>query len=154
MSFFAIPSRYRGFVVSAIGLLRTIDFEIMDLLDTRIHSLIGDEGFTRLVANFYKRIPTDDILGPMYGDHDLDGAETRLRDFLIQRFGGPDRYSQQRGHPRLRMRHAPFVIDQRARDRWIELMEAALADTALPPEAVVALRTFFSDAATFLINRP
>lgn len=126
----------------------------MDLLDTAVYELIGEEGFTRLVAAFYRRVPTDDILGPMYGDHDLAGAEERLREFLIQRFGGPDRYSQRRGHPRLRMRHAPFVINQRGRDRWLELMEGALAETEWPGPAVQALRKFFDDAATFMINHP
>lgn len=126
----------------------------MDLLDTHIYSLIGEEGFTRLVNAFYKRIPEDEILGPMYKQHsDLAGAEKRLRDFLIQRFGGPEIYSQQRGHPRLRMRHAPFHVDQRARDRWIELMEQALAETKFAPEVDRLLRSFLHDAATFLINR-
>src|SRR3954467_7581515 len=125
----------------------------MDLLDTHIYSIIGEEGFTRLVAAFYRRVPTDDILGPMYKDHDLPGAEQRLRNFLIQRFGGPDHYSQQRGHPRLRMRHGPFHIDQKGRDRWIELMEQALAETKPPAEVEKPLRAFFHDAATFMINR-
>jgi hemoglobin len=125
----------------------------MDLLDTQVYSIIGDEGFTRLVANFYKRVPGDDILGPMYPDRDFAGAEKRLRGFLIQRFGGPDHYSQQRGHPRLRMRHAPFAIDQRGRDRWIALMEQALAESDLPAQVVPPLRSFFHEAATFMINR-
>ena len=125
----------------------------MDLLDTHIHSLIGEDGFTRLVAAFYSRIPADPILGPMYEKRDLAGAQTRLRDFLVQRFGGPDTYSQQRGHPRLRMRHGPFHVDQGARDRWIDLMEQALAETKLPADVDRLLRAFFHDAATFLINR-
>jgi hemoglobin len=124
-----------------------------DLLDTHVYSIIGDEGFTRLVAAFYRRVPTDDILGPMYPSDDLAGAEQRLRDFLIQRFGGPMIYSERRGHPRLRMRHAPFAIDQRGRDRWIALMEAALAEVNLPPEVLPPLRKFFHDAGTFMINR-
>jgi hemoglobin len=104
----------------------------MDVLDTQIYSIIGEEGFTKLVAAFYRRVPTDEILSAMYPKHDLAGAEQRLRDFLIQRFGGPDTYSQTRGHPRLRMRHANFHIDQRARNRWIELMDAALEEVQLP----------------------
>lgn len=125
----------------------------MDLLDTQVHSVIGDEGFDRLVAAFYRRVPTDDILKPMYPEDDLVGAQHRLRDFLIQRFGGPMAYSEKRGHPRLRMRHAPFAIDQKGRDRWVELMESALAEVNLPPEVVPALRKFFHEAATFMINR-
>jgi hemoglobin len=124
----------------------------MDLLDTKIYGVIGEEGFTRLVAAFYRRIPGDDILAPMYEGHDLPGAEARLRGFLIQRFGGPETYSQQRGHPRLRMRHGPFKVNQAARDRWIKLMEESLAEAALPAVADATLRKFFHDTATFLIN--
>jgi hemoglobin len=124
-----------------------------DLLDTHVYGLIGEDGFRRLVAAFYRRVAGDDVLRPMYPEPDLAGAEERLRLFLIQRFGGPMTYSQQRGHPRLRMRHAPFAIDRRGRDRWVELMEAALAEVKLPDAAVAPLRTFFHDAATFVINR-
>jgi hemoglobin len=125
----------------------------MDLLDTQLYGLIGDEGFTQLVAAFYRRIPNDDILGPLYRDRDLAAAEERLRTFLIMRFGGPQHYLERRGHPRLRMRHAPFPVTQAARDRWIELMEAALAETKLPAPAESMLRKFFHDSGTFLINR-
>ena len=124
-----------------------------DLLDTHVYALIGDDGFRRLVAAFYRRVPADDILGPLYPQHDMAGAEQRLRGFLVQRFGGPDLYSQERGHPRLRMRHAGFKVDRAARDRWVELMEQALAEAQLPPEAQRPLRQFFHDAATFMINR-
>jgi hemoglobin len=126
----------------------------MDLLDTHVYGLIGEDGFRRLVAAFYRRVATDDILAPMYPKDDMAGADERLRGFLIQRFGGPDVYSQQRGHPRLRMRHGPFRINQKGRDRWVELMEAALAEVNLPAEAVPPLRKFFHDAATFMINAP
>src|SRR5690348_15964148 len=125
----------------------------MDLLDTQMYSVIGEEGFTRLVAAFYRRVPTDDVLGPMYPEKDFAGAEIRLREFLIQRFGGPNHYSQKRGHPRLRMRHAPFTINQAGRDRWIHLMEAALDEVKLPAEVVPTLKAFFHDVATFMINR-
>jgi hemoglobin len=124
----------------------------MDLLDSRLFDLVGDEGFTRLVAAFYRRVPTDDILGPMYDRRDMAAAEWRLREFLIGRFGGPLRYFEKRGHPRLRMRHTPFKIDQAARDRWLSLMLAALDEAALPPEPAAVLRRFFEDSATFLIN--
>jgi hemoglobin len=126
----------------------------MDLLDTGVYAIIGEEGFTRLIAAFYRRVAGDDLLRPLYPQEDLAAAEVRLRDFLIQRFGGPTRYSEQRGHPRLRMRHAPFAIDQRGRDRWVELMEAALAEVNLPQQVVGPLRKFFHEAATFMINRP
>lgn len=125
----------------------------MDLLDTQLYSLIGDDGFHRLCAAFFRRVPTDPVLSPMY-QHDLAGAEWRLREFLVGRFGGPTRYIEQRGHPRLRMRHAPFKINTAARNRWIEQMTAALAEADLPPEAAATLRRFFDDAATFMINHP
>ena len=118
-----------------------------------IYALIGEEGFQRFVAAFYRRVPGDEILGAMYPADDLEGAEQRLRDFLIFRFGGPSRYLEQRGHPRLRMRHFPFPITQAARDRWIQLMTAAIAEAGLPPEVAGALGDFFGGTATFLINR-
>ena len=124
----------------------------MDLLDTKVYGLIGDDGFNRLVAAFYKRVPDDDILGPMYQGRNVADAEWRLREFLVGRFGGPMRYVEKRGHPRLRMRHAPFFIDQTARDRWIKLMTAALDEVELPADAAAMLRRFFDDTATFMMN--
>jgi hemoglobin len=124
----------------------------MDLLDSQVYERIGEDGFARLVAGFYRRVATDDIIGPMYPPHDLAGAEERLRDFLVGRFGGPMRYVEQRGHPRLRMRHAGFKIDRAVRERWVSLMEAALAEVHLDPAAERMLRQFFHDSATFMIN--
>jgi hemoglobin len=121
--------------------------------DLDVYPQIGEDGFARLVRAFYARVPADDILGPMYPADDLPGAEARLRDFLVGRFGGPPRYVEQRGHPRLRARHAPFAIDQPARDRWMALMGHALDETALPAESDAVLRRFFDDTATFMINR-
>ena len=118
-----------------------------------IYGRIGEEGFERLVRGFYAQIPEDDILGPMYPKQDLHGAEIRLRDFLIGRCGGPPRYVEQRGHPRLRMRHAPFVINQAARDRWMQLMDRALTQADLPPDVAPPLREFLDGVATFMINR-
>jgi hemoglobin len=125
----------------------------VDLSEEQVYERIGEEGFTRLVRAFYAQVPHDDILAPMYPAEDLAGAELRLRDFLIGRFGGPPRYVEQRGHPRLRMRHAPFVIDRRARDRWMQLMGNALDSTDLPPEVTALLREFLGQVATFMINR-
>ena len=119
----------------------------------QVYALIGEDGFARLVRAFYAQVPHDDVLGPMYPADDLAGAELRLRDFLIGRFGGPMRYVEQRGHPRLRARHAPFHIDPSARDRWFALMTTALDEAALPSEADEVLRAFFEATATFLINR-
>ncbi|MCU1330044.1 MAG: Hemoglobin-like protein [Bryobacterales bacterium] len=121
--------------------------------DQEIYSIVGEDGFTRLTAAFYRQIPNDDILGPMYPAEDLAGAEERLRGFLVFRFGGPQRYLETRGHPRLRMRHNPFPIDLAARNRWMELMTNALMETALPAEVNAALWEFFNGVATFMINR-
>jgi hemoglobin len=118
-----------------------------------VHGLIGDAGLERLCAAFYRQVPTDELLGPLYPPDDLQGAEHRLRSFLIFRFGGPDGYVQDRGHPKLRMRHAPFAIDQSVRDRWVSLMERAILEAELPESAIVILRPFLREVATFLINR-
>jgi hemoglobin len=120
--------------------------------EEQIFPLVGEAGFTRLVAAFYRQIPDDDILGPMYPKEDREGAERRLRDFLIYRFGGPQRYIEERGHPRLRARHIPFRINQPARDRWMQLMSNAFTEAALPAEAEQHLRTFFEQMSTFMIN--
>lgn len=121
--------------------------------DEALYSVIGEEGFERLIAAFYRQVPGDDILGPMYPADDMAGAEQRLRDFLVGRFGGPQRYVEQRGHPRLRARHLPFAIDDRARARWLQLMESALVETALPAEADAVLRRFFEAVAVMMVNR-
>jgi hemoglobin len=122
-------------------------------MEEQLYFIIGEDGFRRLTRAFYSQVPHDEILGPMYPAEDLAGAEQRLGDFLIFRFGGPTRYIQQRGHPRLRIRHAPFAIDQRARDRWVALMDRALAQADFPEEVVGVLREFLHDTATFMINK-
>ena len=121
--------------------------------DQEIYGLIGEDGFTRLTAAFYRQIPGDDILGPMYPAGDMPGSEERLRDFLIFRFGGPQTYLEKRGHPRLRMRHAPFAIGVAARNRWMEIMTNAMLETALPNEVNAVLWEFFNGTATFMMNR-
>ena len=120
--------------------------------EEQIYETIGEDGFARLIRAFYAQVPGDPILGPMYPKEDLAGAERRLCDFLIGRFGGPPRYVEQRGHPRLRMRHMPFAIDTAARDRWVMLMNRALDETKLPSKATLLLREFFAGVATFMIN--
>src|SRR5688500_1357580 len=123
------------------------------MTEEQVYAAIGEEGFARLIRAFYAQVPADPILGPMYPADDLAGAEERLRDFVIGRFGGPPRYVEQRGHPRLRMRHMPFAIDTTARDRWVTLMDRALEEAQLPAEATSLLREFFHGTATFMINR-
>jgi len=125
----------------------------VSLPDDQVYAAIGEDGFQRLVRAFYRQIPGDSILGPMYPAEDLPGAEDRLRQFLIFRFGGPPTYIEERGHPRLGMRHGRFPIDMAARERWILLMSNAFAEAGLPAEAERTLRDFFEHVATFLINR-
>ena len=124
----------------------------MNIADDEVYQRIGEEGFRRLVSAFYAQVPGDELLGPMYPEDDMAGAEERLRDFLIGRFGGPPTYMEKRGHPRLRMRHAPFRLDEAARNRWVQLMDRALDEAALPAEAEQVLRPFFHGTATFLRN--
>lgn len=125
-----------------------------EVSEGEVFGLVGEDGFRRLVAAFYEHVPTDEILGPMYPPDDLAGAEARLRGFLIGRFGGPQTYIQERGHPKLRMRHMPFALTPAARDRWVMLMENALDEVSFPPEVDALLRGFFAQTASFLINQP
>lgn len=119
----------------------------------QVYARIGEEGFARLVRAFYAQVPGDDILGPMYPADDMAGAEARLRDFLVGRFGGPPRYMEQRGHPRLRMRHMPFAIDAAGRNRWVALMDRAIVEAEIPEDAAAVLTPFFHHMASFMINR-
>lgn len=112
----------------------------------------GEPEITAMVAAFYRRVREDELIGPMYPDNDWEGAEQRLRDFLIFRFGGSDRYIQERGHPRLRMRHAPFKIGIPERDRWLELMQSAMDEVAVPGSVALNLKTFFEQVADFMRN--
>jgi hemoglobin len=123
------------------------------MTEAEIYSTIGEDGFDRLIAAFYRQVPGDDILGPMYTP-DLAGAEVRLRDFLVGRFGGPQRYIEQRGHPRLRARHVAFPIDRAAAERWLALMDAAIDEADLPAEVARILREYFGPAAAMLVQRP
>lgn len=112
----------------------------------------SEKMFGDLVAAFYRRVRTDDLIGPMYPDTDWEGAEQRLRDFLIYRFGGSDRYIQERGHPRLRMRHAPFKIGIPERDRWLEIMSEAMEETKVSKEVALDMKVFFEQVAEFMRN--
>lgn len=117
-----------------------------------IYHIIGAEGFQKLVSGFYQRVADDDILRPMYPGNNLAPAERRLRLFLEQYFGGPPTYSMERGHPRLRMRHMSFKIDQEGRDRWLKLMLAALDDCDFSSAVTEIMRNYFEQGATFLMN--
>ncbi len=112
----------------------------------------GEPVFRQLVAAFYREIATDELLRPMYPAEDLAGAEDRLRMFLEQYWGGPKTYQEQRGHPRLRMRHNEFKIDPAARDRWLFHMRNAVNQLNLPPLYEAELWAYLDRAAHSLLN--
>lgn len=112
----------------------------------------GEPTFRRLVAKFYEGVATDPILRPMYPDQDLAEAEERLFLFLQQYWGGPGTYSQLRGHPRLRMRHAQFTVDAAARDAWLIHMRMAVDSLDLAPDLERELWSYLVAAAHSLVN--
>jgi hemoglobin len=114
----------------------------------------GEETFRRLVESFYTGVAADPVLRALYPEEDLGPAADRLRMFLIQYWGGPTTYSERRGHPRLRMRHASFAIDGAARDAWLTHMRAALASLDLAPQFEAALWDYLVRAADSLRNTP
>jgi hemoglobin len=122
--------------------------------DTFYAAVGGEETFRRLIEAFYAGVAEDPVLRPLYPEDDLTGAADRLRMFLIQYWGGPGTYSQQRGHPRLRMRHAPFAVDSAARDAWLARMRAALDTLDLPPAYEKTLWDYLSTAAESMRNTP
>jgi len=113
----------------------------------------GHETFQRLVAHFYAGVAADPILAPLYPEEDLGPAEERLRMFLEQYWGGPSAYSEQRGHPRLRMRHAPFAIREIERDAWLSRMRAAVDSLGLTSAQDETLWNYLTMAAQSMINR-
>ncbi len=113
----------------------------------------GEETFRRLVSRFYQGVAADPLLRPLYPEEDLAGAEERLRLFLIQYWGGPNTYSQRRGHPRLRMRHARFVIGQAERDAWLRRMTEAVDSLELPEPLHGMLLDYLTSASQALINQ-
>ncbi|MEU5866141.1 globin [Nonomuraea sp. NPDC047529] len=114
----------------------------------------GEETFRRLVHRFYEGVAEDPLLRPLYPEPDLTGAEDRLRGFLIQYWGGPNTYSQERGHPRLRMRHVPFVIGEAERDAWLRHMRDAVDSLDLSEEQATRLWDYLVYAAQSLVNSP
>jgi hemoglobin len=122
--------------------------------ETTVYERVGgDEFFRQLVEAFYDRVERDEILRPMYPE-DLTESKRTLELFLVQYWGGPRTYLDERGHPRLRMRHAPFRITKRARDAWLTAMTGALEEVAgsLDEEVLEEFREYFSMAATSLRN--
>jgi hemoglobin len=113
----------------------------------------GHATFERLVARFYAAVRADPVLAPLYPQDDWDGAETRLRRFLEQYWGGPTTYSDERGHPRLRMRHAPFAIGPAERNAWLTHMRDAVDSLELPPDQDATLWGYLAMAARSMQNR-
>ncbi|AUG80042.1 globin [Kitasatospora sp. MMS16-BH015] len=112
----------------------------------------GEPTFRRLVHRFYQGVAEDELLRPMYPEEDLGPAEERLALFLMQYWGGPRTYSDHRGHPRLRMRHAPFRVDQAAHDAWLKHMRVAVDELRLPAEAEEQLWDYLTYAAASMVN--
>jgi len=111
----------------------------------------GTPFFEQLVEAFYNGVEADPLLRPIY-PNDLVSARARLLGFLVQYWGGPTTYSDERGHPRLRMRHAPYVIGQAERDAWMTNMESAISHVKPEPAIEAALKDYFETAATHMIN--
>ena len=122
--------------------------------DSVYEAIGGEETFRRLVDTFYAGVATDPALRALYPEDDLGPAAERLRMFLIQYWGGPSTYSERRGHPRLRMRHAPFAINEAARDAWLSHMRDALDSLDLDPQYEHALWDYLTRAADSLRNMP
>ncbi|NLF03699.1 MAG: globin [Actinomycetales bacterium] len=120
--------------------------------ETFYESVGGRETFRGIVARFYEGVADDDVLRPMYPEMDLEPAADRLAMFLEQYWGGPTTYSEQRGHPRLRMRHAPYHVNPDARDRWLAHMKVAVQEAGLAPLHEAQLWDYLERAAHSLIN--
>ena len=130
------------------------DVDIPESAPTFYDAVGGDETFRTLVHRFYQGVAGDPELRALYPEEDLSGAETRLRMFLVQYWGGPRDYSQQRGHPRLRMRHARFAISTAERDAWLRHMRDAVDSLQLDPDLDKLLWDYLTMAAHSLVNRP
>jgi hemoglobin len=113
----------------------------------------GETGIREMVAAFYRKVRTDELIGPMYPDDDWEGSEERLAEFMLFRLGASNAYIEKRGHPRLRMRHMPFRIGLAERDRWLALMSAAMEETGVPPRARAFLDPLFAQIADFMRNQ-
>ena len=112
----------------------------------------GAPTFDKIVSRFYEEVAADDVLRPLYPEEDLGPAEVRLRMFLEQYWGGPRTYSDQRGHPRLRMRHAPFKIGPIERDAWLRCMRIAVDEAGLDDEHRAQLWQYLQYAAMSMMN--
>ena len=127
-----------------------------DATPETVYALVGEQFFVELVERFYEGVAGDAVLRPLYPSQDLADAKARLCGFLVQYWGGPADYSAARGHPRLRMRHAPYVIGQVQRDAWLAHMTLAVDETVdnygFPPALAQIFHDYFGNAATHLLN--
>ena len=123
-------------------------------MSTHYEQLGGEAFFADLVSQFYALVAVDPILRPMYPDTDMKGAATRLQWFLEQYWGGPTTYQENRGHPRLRMRHAEFHIDSAARDAWLNAMHTVIDGMDIKPELRAELWSYLEMAANSMVNQP
>jgi hemoglobin len=119
---------------------------------TPYEAMGGEPVFRRLVARFYAEVASDDQLRALYPEEDLGPAEERLRLFLTQYWGGPQTYMEQRGHPRLRMRHAPFRIGPRERDAWLRAMRIAVDEAQIAEPYKRQLWEYLESTATHMMN--
>ncbi|HSP43157.1 MAG TPA: globin [Luteolibacter sp.] len=125
----------------------------MEGFEERVAEELGAAGLDAMVAGFYRRVREDDLIGPMYPDDDWEGSEERLRLFLRFRLLGDPEYTLRRGHPRLRGRHMPFAIGEPERDRWLQLMAAAMDEAGVTGQVREELDAFFFQVADFMRNR-
>ena len=123
-------------------------------MSTFYEEIGGEAFFTDLVSQFYAQVAVDPILRPMYPESDLKAAATRLQWFLEQYWGGPTTYQENRGHPRLRMRHSEFHINLAAHDAWLKAMRAAVDGVEMKPEHKEQLWGYLEMAAAAMINQP
>lgn len=112
----------------------------------------GEETIRAIVHRFYEGVAGDELLRPMYPEEDLGPAEERFASFLVQYWGGPSTYSENRGHPRLRMRHAPFKVTPAAAERWLVHFRAGLDSADLTPEQHERFWDYVTHAAQFMVN--
>ncbi|MES2596995.1 MAG: globin [Verrucomicrobiota bacterium] len=125
----------------------------MITIDT-LNQHVGEEKLRATVAAFYRRVREDALIGRLYPQDDWAGAEKRLADFIVYRFGGPQTYIEERGHPRLRMRHISFSIGVAERDQWLKLMGESMREAGISEEAAQVMIPFFAQVADMMRNRP
>lgn len=140
-------------MIFTVAAARPAYSSMMDEIST-LCGRVGEAKLRAMVAAFYRRMRTDDLIGPMYPADDWEGAEKRLADFIVYRFGGPQTYIEERGHPRLRGRHMGFSIGEAARDRWMKLMGESMQEAEIPEPEAPLIGSFFAQVADSMRNRP